>query len=150
MSEQTFLPARNSSVERTLVTLAAAFTGLGLVAGVAMRELTRHASGDPGQLGLVHGHLLSLGTLVMLVLLVLQRVYGLSAHRTFTWGLWTYTVGVMFVAVMQFVNGMRSLSGLERTGMIAGISGLGHIILTIGFVLLFVTLFRSVGRKGAA
>lgn len=61
---------------------SAIYAGLGLAGGLFYRELTRTHPGSPdSQLGLVHTHLLVLGMLIGLLVLLLERLFRLSASR---------------------------------------------------------------------
>ena len=135
------------SMTAPLYRLAVLWTVLGLVGGLGYRELTRsHGFTGSTQLAVVHTHLLVLGTLMMLLLLGLEQVFRLSARRSFRVGVWVWTAGVAVTGGMQAVNGTRTVlgHGVEVPPALAGISGLGHILLTVGFVLLFVALGRAV------
>lgn len=139
----------------TLYRLAATWTALGLLSGLAYREITRsHDFTDRTQLAFAHTHLLALGTLMTLTLLILERVFALSTSRWFRPGLWTYTAGVAVTVTMLIVNGVRTVYGHASTAAYAGVSGLGHITVTVGFVLLFLALGDAVrqvpGRSGPA
>jgi len=130
-----------------LTRLAALWTALGLIGGLGYRELTR-SQGFEGstQLAVVHTHALVLGTLMMLVLLVLNQLFGLAADRRFRWGVWTWTVGAAITIGMQSVKGSLQVldSGAATSKALAGISGLGHMTLTAAFVLLFLALLTRV------
>jgi hypothetical protein len=131
----------------TLTRLAATWTALGLVGGLGYRELTRTQGFDGRtQLAVVHTHALVLGTLMMLVLLVLNQVFALAADRRFGWGVWTWTAGALLTVVMQAVKGSLQVLGSEAatSKAIAGISGLGHMTLTAALVLLFLALLARV------
>lgn len=133
-----------------LLRLAAAWTTLGLLGGLGYRELTK-AKGFDGetQLAVVHTHALVLGLVVMLLLLVLDRVFELSTSRWFGPGVWTYNAGVLITVVMQAVIGTRTVLGQpDDSAALAGISGTGHLVLTIGLVLLFLALGRAVRVPG--
>lgn len=136
-----------------LVRLAAMWTALGLAGGLYYRELTKH-HGLGGtrelagtQLAVVHTHLLTLGTLVLLVLLALVgRFPALSDDRRFRWGVWSWQAGLGLSAVGMLVKGTMQvvdISGFDSPAL-AGISGLGHMVLTGAFVLLFLGLGRAV------
>lgn len=130
-----------------LTRLAAFWTAFGLISGLFYRELTRIQGFDARtQLAVVHTHALVLGTVMMLLLLVLNQVFGLAAERQFRLGLWVWTGGALLTTVMQAVKGTLQVLGSDAatSKAIAGISGLGHLTLTIAFVLLFIVLFRRV------
>src|SRR5699024_6000881 len=58
----------------------------------------------------------------------------------FNWFFWTYNIGLILTAGMLAVRGTMTVVGSEPGPATAGISGLGHIFLTLGMVLLFLNL----------
>ena len=133
--------------ESVLFRLSAVWTAVGLASGLAYRELTR-STGFTGftQLAVVHTHTLVLGTFVGLLLLVLQRVYRLSEDRRFGWFVWVWNIGLVLTAGGMAVKGTLQVLGSAAADSpaLAGVSGLGHIVLTVGFVLLFLVLGRRI------
>lgn len=126
--------------------LAAVFyTVLGLVAGLGYREITKikHFTGTT-QLAVTHTHLLALGTLFMLIVLVLEKQFALSESKVFGWFFWTYNAGVVWTVVFMTVHGVMTVLGHEVGEAVSGLAGLGHILLTAGFGLFFVCLYRPV------
>lgn len=129
--------------ESVLFRLAAVWAAIGLASGLGYRELTRAVGyTDFTQLGLVHTHTLVLGTLVGLLLLVLQRAYDLGRDRRFAWFLWVWNIGLVLTAAGLTTKGTLQVLGspIAYSPALAGFSGMGHILLTVGFVLLFVVL----------
>lgn len=126
---------------------AFAYMIIGVLAGLFYREFTKandFPEGDFTQLGVVHTHLLTLGFIVLLLVLVLDKVFGLSDSKLFSWFFWTYNVGIILTVGMMVWHGMLTVLGEESNAMIAGIAGLGHIALSVGMVLLFLTLRAKV------
>ncbi|WP_349897317.1 DUF2871 domain-containing protein [Parafrigoribacterium soli] len=133
---------------------ACVYLVLGLGSGMFYREFTKanHYTAADGftQLSVVHTHVLTLGVIVPLIVLVLEKVFVLSRSRAFGWFFWLYNVGLVIAAGSMVANGMLHVLG-EKTGpALAGIAGSGHIILTAGLVLLFVALGKRVLAKPAA
>ncbi len=133
--------------ESVLFRLSAGWTVAGLASGLAYRELTR-STGFSGftQLAVVHTHTLVLGTLVGLLLLALQRVFRLGEDRRFGWCVWIWTIGLVLTAGAMAVKGSLQVLGSAAadSSALAGVSGLGHIVLTVGFVLVFLVLGRRI------
>lgn len=142
-------------MERRLGLAAGVYAGLGLVIGLFYRTLThsRDFTG-PTTLSLGHAHLLALGMLMMLVVLVLERLFGLSSSRAFTWFEPLYLAGLLVTAGALVVRGTLQVVATNPTSMaFAGVAGIGHILLTIALARLFWSLwvaFRgsSVTGKG--
>ena len=133
--------------QRLLFIAVAAYLALGLAAGLVYRELTRHADvaqGQPLQLGVLHTHLLTLGFVALLIVLAVDRLVGLGRHRLFPVFFWVYNAGLLLTAAMMAVQGVSVLSGGRQSPAVAGIAGMGHILLTIGLVVFVVILGRAV------
>ena len=112
----------------------------GLVSGLFYREFTKANDFTGGsQLSLVHTHLLAL-----------DKLFNLSGLRMFTVFFWVYNTGLVLTAAMMVLGGIFAVQGVTPSAAIAGISGLGHIGLTAGLVLLFITLGQRVSGKETA
>lgn len=127
----------------------AAFTAylvLGLAAGLFYREFTKGRDVDGfTQLAVAHTHLLALGMLVFLIILVVDKVFGLSGRRSFTWFFWLYNVGLLMTVAMMVVHGSLTVLGHATVSpAITGIAGLGHVLITAGLACLVVTLWGAV------
>lgn len=132
--------------------LGAAFTYaiLGLLSGLYFRELTKAVDFPPGevsQLGLAHTHLLVLGFFPFLIFMALERLFAMSqARASYRWFLWTYHLGLIITSAMLITHGTLTVLGKESNAMISGIAGIGHILLTVAFVMLFVVLRKAIKR----
>ena len=65
----------------------------GVASGLFYREFTKlndFPEGQFTQLGLAHTHLLTLGFIVLLIALVLEKVFTLSRSKLFGWFFWLY------------------------------------------------------------
>ena len=137
-----------------LLYTAFAFGITGVLSGLYYRELTKaHDFHDrsASQLPLVHTHLLVLGFIFLLVVMALEKILGISAAapRAFAWFYWFWTVGVAITGGMMLVTGTMVVLGSDgSSAALAGISGLGHIALTVALVLLFVALRAAVKKAG--
>ncbi len=117
------------------------YAALGLLGGLFYREFTK-GRGFTGvtQLAIVHTHLLALGLLMMLIVLTLDATLGISGSRSFRWFFLTYNAGLLLTVTMLVVHGTMQVLGQEAGPAIAGIAGLGHILLGVGIVSLLVSL----------
>lgn len=132
---------------------AFAYMLVGVASGLFYREFTKlngFPEGEFTQLGLAHTHLLTLGFIVLLVVLALEKLFALSRSKLFGWFFWTYNAGVILTSAMLIVHGSLTVLGEESGNMIAGIAGLGHMLLTAGMVLLFLALRRGLALDAAA
>ena len=131
---------------------AFAYMLVGVASGLFYREFTKandFPAGEFTQLGLAHTHLLTLGFIVLLIVLALEKLFGLSRSKLFGWFFWVYNAGVILTSALLIWHGSLTVLGQEAGGMIAGIAGLGHILLTAGMVLFFLALRRALVLDGA-
>lgn len=135
---------------RRLYTAAATWTVVGLAAGLYYRTLTHsigYTNGMMTQLAVTHTHALTLGTLFMLVLLALVQALRIAQVPQLAQAFWAWQAGLLLTFGGMLVKG--TLQVLENptadSPAIAGVSGLGHVVLTVALALLFVAL-----KKGLA
>jgi acyl-CoA synthetase (AMP-forming)/AMP-acid ligase II len=133
---------------KRLVNAAFAYMLAGVASGLFYREFTKandFTDATFTQLSVVHTHLLILGFVMLLIVLVLEKVFTISrSPRLFSWFLWLYNAGVILTAGMMVWHGILTVLGKESNGMIAGIAGLGHILVTAGLIVFFLALRRAV------
>jgi hypothetical protein len=117
------------------------YTIIGLISGFYYRELTvaHHFTGDT-QLKVLHTHLLMLGMFMHLVLLPFEKLFKLSSYYIFNWFFIIYNLGVLFTVGMMFMKGTYQVIRKTVPDSFAGYAGIGHTVLTAGFVLLFFLL----------
>ncbi|MCW6676377.1 DUF2871 domain-containing protein [Aerococcaceae bacterium NML180378] len=128
-----------------LVKWSAFYTVLGLLSGLFYRTVVLVTGyTDETQLNTLHTHLLVLGTFFFLIVLLLDAQFRLSQHPKFNMFMLIYNGGVLLTTVMMLVRGLVTVYQLSDSHAIAGIAGIGHIVLTIAFGLFFVILFDSV------
>lgn len=125
---------------------------IGVLSGLFYREFTKlndFPEGQFTQLALAHTHLLTLGFIILLIVLALEKVFALSRSKLFVWFFWFYNAGVVITAAMLIWHGSLTVLGEDSSKMIAGIAGTGHMLLTAGMVLLFLALGRAISRDRA-
>lgn len=125
---------------------------LGLGSGMFYREFTKlneFPEDGSTQLAVVHTHLLALGFLFTLIVLLLERAFDLSASRLFGWFFWLYNGGLLLTAAMMIWHGALTVLGQQSGPMIAGIAGIGHIVLSAGLTLLMISLGKALNRNRA-
>lgn len=133
---------------KNLLYASFAYMVAGVASGLFYREFTKlndFPAGEFTQLGLAHTHLLALGFTVLLVVLALEKTFTISqSRRLFAWFFWLYNAGVILTSAMLVWHGSLTVLGQESTKMIAGIAGLGHMLITAGMIVFFVALRRAV------
>ncbi|MGG4551480.1 DUF2871 domain-containing protein [Paenibacillus humicus] len=117
---------------------------LGLLAGVAYREITKH-SDFTGQTVLValHTHILVLGFLFFIVALILAKLF--QVHEAKSFGAWyiVYNLGLMISIAAMAVRGMLQINGTDIS-FLPHIAGLGHTILAAGIIWLLLLLRKRI------
>lgn len=130
---------------------AAIWTGLGLAAGLFYREFTKinDVNGWNTQLAVAHTHALALGTTILLILLALAAVFNLGSDKRFVGGVHAWNTGLALTFGTMLVKGCMQVLGNPSadSAAIAGIAGLGHIILTVAFILIFLALRPAVAAR---
>lgn len=126
---------------------------VGVLSGLFYREFTKAEdfTGDT-QLAVMHTHLLALGMLVFLIVLGLDKVFQLSENsKLFTSFFWFYNVGIVISVGMMGVHGSMTVLGHDDVPeAVPLIAGLGHILLTVGLVLLFIRIGDRLKELNAA
>ena len=135
---------------KSLYRAAIFYLVMGLGAGLFYREFTRaneFPEGQFTQLGVAHTHLLALGFMMFLIFLVVEKAFVVSHNKKlFNSFFWFYNIGVVLTVGMLIWHGSLTVLGEESTAMIAGIAGIGHILITIGLVLFVVALGRALNE----
>ncbi|SRR6266542_3867374 len=136
---------------RLILNTAAVYMILGVLSGLYYREITKanDFTGDT-QLSTVHTHLLALGMLFFLIVLALEKLFALTSHRLFRWFFWIYNAGLAVTVAVMMLHGTLTVLGKPSGAAIAGIAGLGHILLTVGLILLFITLGKLIPAEKKA
>jgi uncharacterized membrane protein len=127
------------------------YTITGLLAGVYFREMTKiyHFTGDTA-LSVVHTHIFSLGVLMLLLLALVANQFGHNLKEAKAgWKL--YNIGLGITILMMLVRGTTQVLGTNLSSgvdhAIAGFAGIGHIVFSIGIILLFVKLIKWAPEK---
>jgi len=127
---------------------AVGYTALGLPSGLVYRELTKaHEFTGKTELAVVHTHLLALGTLFFLIVLVLEHQLALSNTRAYRWFFTVYNIAVLWTVACMTIIGTRTVLGHGESTPLAELAGIGHVLLTIGFVLFFLTVHEAITAR---
>lgn len=128
---------------------AAIYTVLALASGMFARtyvDQIAHFEGDT-QIKVLHTHLFAMGMLFFLIVLALDKVFELSKLKAFDWFFWLYNIGFGLGILAMLVIGIRQVQGAAESAALAGVAGVGHIILTAGLACLFFTLYKRVAKQ---
>ena len=116
-----------------------------MVFGVFYREFTKW-NGFAGKttLAVNHLHLFALGTVLFLVLALFAKTTSLTAQPMFRRFYGLYNVALPFMTVMFTVRGVVQVLGTPLSSgvdaAISGIAGIGHILMGVSIVMLFLAL----------
>ncbi|ADU75337.1 uncharacterized protein DUF2871 [Acetivibrio thermocellus AD2] len=125
------------------------YSMLGLFFGAFYREFTK-INGFTGKTVLsgVHPHILVLGAIFFLIVLLLEKSFELSKNKNFNKFFITYNIGLLLSFIMMAIRGCIEVLKLEISTMIdssiSGMAGLGHIIMTIAYILFFIILLNRI------
>lgn len=122
------------------------YATIGLAAGIFSREYTKYQDfSGYSELAVVHTHALALGFLVMLIVLGLEKSFQLSKTKSFNLFYWHYNGGLLLTLAMMVIIGIGQVGGTtEPSAALAGIAGLGHIIITAGVIFLLVAIGKRI------
>ena len=137
---------------KKILNTAFTYTVIALVAGVGYREYTKMIDfTGTTNLSLLHTHLFALGMLFFLVVLALEVTLKLSQQKFFNGFFVTYNIGLIVTTNMMAVRGVLQTQGGEISkainASVSGMAGVGHILLSVGLVLFFISLKRAVATK---
>lgn len=130
------------------INMALLYAVFAMAGGVFYREFTKFNNFTAKTtLGVVHTHYFLLGMVFFLLLLLLEKSFSFTGSKTGRI-LAAYHIGLNLTAVMLFVRGVLQVLEIAlSSGMnaaIAGIAGIGHMLLGISLVLLLMQIKRSI------
>lgn len=130
---------------KKLFNYASAYAVLGLGLGVFYREFTKlNGFTSSTTLAFLHVHTLVLGMLVFLLLIIFDKLFQITSSKHYKKFMIFYNTGLLSMLVMLIVRGVSQVCSIElSTGMnyaISGMSGIAHIIFTIGIVFMFLMI----------
>ncbi|KMT60197.1 hypothetical protein X560_1123 [Listeria fleischmannii 1991] len=128
---------------KKLLTTALTYCILGLVSGVYYREITKYNdfTGDT-QLSVLHTHLLMLGMFMFIIVLLLEKNFHIMQSKKFNIFYYVYNAGLLLTVGLMTFHGTMTVIGKETGAAVAGIAGLGHILLAIGLIALFMAMYE--------
>ena len=121
---------------------------LAMAGGVFYREFTKfnNYSGKT-VLGLLHVHLLVLGTLLFLIIASILPDSSPSGIQRFPEILILYNIALPFMAITMLMRGILEVKGTAlssaQNGMISGFAGISHILMLISLVMLLLSLKKE-------
>lgn len=122
---------------------------MGLVAGVFYREFTKFFDFvEDNHLAKLHVHTLVLGFLVLLIIYILVKKFDKIILKKIKRPLHIYNTGLIITLASMIVYGIFDVVGggenIINISAISGISGIGHIILAIGIIMIFMRIRKEI------
>ncbi len=127
---------------KTFYKTAGFYTILAFIGGVFYREFTKlnHYT-DQTALGRLHVHLFVLGMFVHLLLMLFENQFSITETKAFTKFFIFYNFGLLTTVIMMVIRGITEVlqtpMNTALDASISGVSGIGHILLTIGVYYLY-------------
>lgn len=117
---------------------------LGLVMGVFYREFTKF-NGFEGKtvLSVVHTHSITLGFIFFILVLLLEKNFGLSKIKHFSKWLVLYNVSLIYVLGTFTARGIMQVLGTDFAGL-SHIAGFGHAMIGIAMIWFVVIVNKSI------
>lgn len=130
---------------KKLINISFIYAIAAMVFGVFFREFTKfnNFTGNT-TLSLLHVHLFTLGMLFFLIVASLNNNFSITKHKKFKFFFYSYNIGLVITTAMLLWRGILQTLLIEPTpainASISGIAGIGHILLSIGIITLFIII----------
>ena len=137
---------------KRIINTAIVYFIFAMAGGVFYREFTKwNGYTEPTTLGVLHVHLLVMGTLLFLITALFAKVTMLAENLLFKKFFVLYNIALPAMVVMMLIRGIVQVLGIELgkmgNGMLSGLAGLSHIGMMIAFFLLLFATKRELIRK---
>ena len=124
------------------------YAGLAMAGGGFYRKFTKfNGFTAKTTLGVIHTHYFLLGMVFFLLLLLLEKNFSFTGTKTKR-VLIVYHIGLNLTAVMFLIRGIIQVLEISPSNAmnsaVAGIAGVGHIMLGISLLLLLLQIKRKV------
>lgn len=124
------------------INIAIVYAILGGLAGVFYREFTKYNNYTAEtMLSKAHAHLLVLGMMLFLVVAIFVKIdKNIEKKKKFKTFIFTYNIGLIITVGMMIAKGILEVLSIplvsKQLSIMAGIAGVGHILLFVGILLL--------------
>ena len=125
---------------------------LAMAGGVFYREFTKwNGYTKPTTLGVLHVHLLVLGTFVFLLAAVVAKITELEQNSLFKKLFILYNIVLPAMTILMLVRGIVQVFGIDLgkmgNGMLSGFAGLSHIGMMTALVMLLFSIKKELCKK---
>lgn len=121
---------------------------LAMAGGVFYREFTKwNGYTEPTTLGVLHVHLLVMGTVLFLLIALFTKITDLEKNSLFKKFFVLYNVALPFMVVMMLIRGIVQVLAIDLgkmgNGMLSGFAGLSHITMMVSLLMLLIALKKE-------
>ncbi len=123
-----------------------------MVFGVFYREFTKlnGFSGDT-RLSVIHTHYFVLGMLFFLVLMLIEKSFGISSQKNLGRFVFAYNIGINITGAAFFARGLTQVLQSELSkgadASISGVAGIGHVIMGVSLILILLKIKKAASEK---
>lgn len=120
--------------------------------GVFYREFTKlnGFSGDT-RLSVIHTHYFVLGMLFFLVLMLIEKSFGISSQKNLVRFVFAYNIGLNITGAAFFARGLTQVLQSELSkgadASISGVAGIGHVIMGVSLILILLKVKKSAAES---
>lgn len=120
--------------------------------GVFYREFTKlnGFSGDT-RLSVIHTHYFLLGMLFFLVLMLIEKSFGISSQKNLGRFVFAYNIGLNITGAAFFARGLTQVLQSELSkgadASISGVAGIGHVIMGVSLILILLKVKKSAAES---
>lgn len=120
--------------------------------GVFYREFTKlnGFSGDT-RLSVIHTHYFLLGMLFFLVLMLIEKSFGISSQKNLVRFVFAYNIGLNITGAAFFARGLTQVLQSELSkgadASISGVAGIGHVIMGVSLILILLKVKKSAAES---
>ncbi|MBS5132956.1 MAG: DUF2871 domain-containing protein [Lachnospiraceae bacterium] len=121
---------------------------LAMAGDVFYREFTKwNGYTEPTTLGVLHVHLLVMGTVLFLLIALFTKITDLEKNSLFKKFFVLYNVALPFMVVMMLIRGIVQVLAIDLgkmgNGMLSGFAGLSHITMMVSLLMLLIALKKE-------
>lgn len=132
---------------KKLALLSTIYAILGTIAAVFYLVFTKqHAFLGTSLLSSLYLFLFALGSIVHILIIVLEKLFSFMQHRLFNLFLWLYNIGIISSAFVMLGKGIITVTGNEKNTFLAAMTGVGHTIISLGGILFFIILNQVITK----
>lgn len=123
-----------------------------MVFGVFYREFTKFNGfeGDT-RLSVIHTHYFVLGMLFFLVLMLIEKSFGISSQKNIGRFVFTYNIGINITGAAFLARGLTQVFQSELSkgadASISGVAGIGHITMGVSLILILLKVKKAAAEN---